>query len=243
MTQEQGIQFLMSDTDKAAARLTIEFEPHDGEKVTKADIFISRYNQTHGPYPRDVIEDWIAKGKINRHDVACTDKTGWQPVAKLLWPDEFARATRGLTGKQWSLIIAAIVGFVVIAAIANNSNNQQRSSTATANQSSTYQPTTESPKDAALRQVSIDFKWSKGGFGSVMLADFTITNRSNYTVKDLDVTCTHYANSGTEIDRNSRTIYETVPANGKKILRNFNMGFIHTQAAQSSCKITDLVVQ
>jgi len=51
---------------------------------------------------------------------------------------------------------------------------------------------------------------------AVMVADFTITNLSNYTVKDLDVTCTHYANSGTEIDSNSRTIYETVPAKGKK---------------------------
>ncbi len=109
--------------------------------------------------------------------------------------------------------------------------------------SSSYQTTTKSRKDIALEFVRIDFKWAKEGFGTVMIADFTITNPTSYTVKDLEVTCTHYANSGTEIDSNSRTIYETVPAKGKKVVRNFSMGFIHSQAARSSCKITDLVVQ
>jgi hypothetical protein len=121
-------------------------------------------------------------------------------------------------------------------------SNESKTTNSSAIQNSSYQATSESPKEVALRQVSIDFKWTKGGFGSVMIADFTITNLSNYTVKDLDVTCTHYANSGTEIDSNSRTIYETVPAKGKKVVRNFSMGFIHSQAARSSCKVTDLVV-
>ncbi|MDQ3816511.1 MAG: zinc ribbon domain-containing protein, partial [Acidobacteriota bacterium] len=66
----------------------------------------------------------------------------------------------------------------------------------------------ESPREAALRQVKIGFKWSKGGFGSVMIADFVIENSSNYIIKDLEVTCTHFANSGTQIDSNTRTIYE-----------------------------------
>ncbi len=216
-------------------------EPTADGSEPKAEIFISRNNQTHGPYPRHVIESWINTGKINRGDLACTDKTPWQPVAQLLWPVQYAKATSGLTGKQWALIIGAIAVFIVLIAITNSFDSQRGSSLSAS--SSTYQPPPESPKAAALRNVSIDFKWSKGGFGSIMMADFTITNQSKYTVKDLDVTCTHYANSGTKIDSNSRTIYETVPANGKKTIRDFNMGFIHSQAVRSSCEVTDLVVQ
>jgi len=127
-------------------------------------------------------------------------------------------------------------------------SNEPKSSYAGASQSissNSYQTnsnTTESPKQDLLRKVTIDFKWTKGGFGSIMIADFTITNLSDYPVKDLDVTCNHFANSGTKIDSNSRTIYETVPAKGKKVVKDFNMGFIHSQAARSSCEITDLQV-
>jgi len=148
--------------------------------------------------------------------------------------------------RQGHTTLAKTVSFIwlgiFVLAWATHSNESKTNNTS-ATQTSSYQATPESPKDAALRQVSIDFKWTKGGFGSVMMADFTITNLSNYTVRDLDVTCTHYANSGTEIDSNSRTIYETVPAKGKKVVRNFSMGFIHSQAARSSCKVTDLVAQ
>jgi hypothetical protein len=91
------------------------------------------------------------------------------------------------------------------------------------------------PKEAALSQITLDVKWSKGGFDNVMLADFTILNPSAYAVKDLEVTCTHFANSGTQIDSNTRTIYEVVPAKGKKILRD-------SQATKTSCKVTDLEI-
>src|SRR5207253_39803 len=115
--------------------------------------------------PRDVVENWINTGKINRYDLACTDKTSWQPIAKVLWPDQFAKAKSGLTGKQWGLIVTAIIGFMVLAAVVSNFDNQQKASVG-ASQNSSYQPTPESPKDAALRNVFIDFKWAKGGFGN-----------------------------------------------------------------------------
>jgi len=97
----------------------------------------------------------------------------------------------------------------------------------------------ESPRESAARQLKLDFNWGKSGFGNVMEADFTITNPSDYAVKDLEITCTHFASSGTRIDSNSRTIYELVPAKGKKVVRNFNMGFINSQSKSSNCKIED----
>lgn len=100
--------------------------------------------------------------------------------------------------------------------------------------------TTVDPKSKALSNVKLDFKWNKEGFGSVMEANFTVKNDSDYDVKDLEIKCRHFANSGTEIDSNTRTIYEVVKAHSTRKFNKFNMGFIHSQAASSSCGIHDL---
>jgi len=101
---------------------------------------------------------------------------------------------------------------------------------------------TVDPKSTALSQVSLDFKWRKEGFDSVMEADFTVKNGSNFDIKDLEITCHHFAKSGTQIDSNTRTVYDVVKAHSTKKFMKFNMGFIHSQAAQSSCAVTDLSI-
>ena len=102
---------------------------------------------------------------------------------------------------------------------------------------------TLSPKQAAIKNVELDFSWSKDGLGNIMEADFIIKNNSKYQIKDIEITCTHYAKSGTRIDENKRTIYDVVPAKGRKSIKKFNMGFMHTQAEKTSCVITDLKVK
>lgn len=99
-----------------------------------------------------------------------------------------------------------------------------------------------SSKGELLQTVKLDYKWSKEGFGSIMIADFTVHNPTRYRFKDFEIKCTHFAPSGTEIDSNTRTIYEIVEPNATKIIKQQNMGFIDTQAARSSCQITDLIV-
>ena len=83
-----------------------------------------------------------------------------------------------------------------------------------------------------------NFRWTKEGFGSVMSVSFTVKNAASFAIKDFDVKCVHSAPSGTQIDENERTIYEVVPANGSKAVRDFSMGFIASQAARSYCTIT-----
>lgn len=101
---------------------------------------------------------------------------------------------------------------------------------------------TPSPKEIAMQNVKLDFSWTKEGFGNVMEANFTITNNSEHQIKDIEIKCTHYAKSGTQIDSNSRTIYDVVPAKSKKTIKNFNMGFIHSQSERTGCAITDLKI-
>jgi hypothetical protein len=94
-------------------------------------------------------------------------------------------------------------------------------------------------QEEAMRNVTIgSFYWDKDGFGTIMKATFVIHNRNKFPVKDVQVTCTHAANSGTKIDSNTRTVYERISSDGSKAIIGFNMGFIHTAATASKCAVT-----
>jgi hypothetical protein len=99
---------------------------------------------------------------------------------------------------------------------------------------------TVDPKTVLLRDVKLDYNWYKEGFGNVMIADFTIKNPTQYRFKDFEIKCTHSAPSGTVIDSNTRTVYETVEPKSTKVIKQMNMGFIHSQASRSGCEISDL---
>lgn len=99
-----------------------------------------------------------------------------------------------------------IIGFLVIAVISiifgNNSKNATSSSTG-----GTTPPIVDT-KQLALSETTLTYHWHKGGFDSVMIADFVIKNNSAYSFKDFEIKCTDYAPSGTLIDSNDRTIYD-----------------------------------
>lgn len=103
-------------------------------------------------------------------------------------------------------------------------------------------PHSLSQKEEALAATKLDFKWTTTGFDTIMEADFTVDNQSKYDIKDLTITCTHFSKSKTKIDSNTRTIYDVVKAKSKKMFPKFNMGFIHSQADSSICKITNLEI-
>ncbi len=99
------------------------------------------------------------------------------------------------------------------------------------------------PKEEALNAVKIEkIQWHKGGFSTVMLLSVKIKNASKWDVKDIQVDCTHTANSGTRIDKNQKIIFEKIGAGKSLSIKDFNMGFIHSQASSTSCSVTDLVV-
>ena len=103
-------------------------------------------------------------------------------------------------------------------------------------------PDVEKPvsKADALKAIRIDgFRWEKDGFGSVMKATFTLYNDNRFGIKDVVVTCTHAANSGTIIDSNTRTVYERISARDYLAVNEMNMGFIHSKVSSSSCRVTN----
>lgn len=80
-------------------------------------------------------------------------------------------------------------------------------------------------------------KWTRGGFDTVMIADFKVTNKNGFDLKDVTIKCDYFASSGTRLDSSTRTAYEVFPAGKSKTIREFNMGWVHSQARQASCSV------
>jgi hypothetical protein len=77
----------------------------------------------------------------------------------------------------------------------------------------------------------------KAGFNNVMIGTFSVRNTNPFAVKDIVIICQHFAPSGTLIDSNTRTVYQAIKPKASLTVANFNMGFIHTQAQKSSCRV------
>lgn len=81
-----------------------------------------------------------------------------------------------------------------------------------------------------------NIKWSKDF--SMMEVSVTIKNNSEFALKDFVIDCEHSGPSGTVMDSNRREIFELIEAGKSKRIKNFNMGFINSQAASTACVIT-----
>jgi hypothetical protein len=134
-----------------------------------------------------------------------------------------------------------IAGVIAVVAFAGR-NLSTDSASAVSSGASAPIDAAESQQQAARRNPEqfleiAKFSWSKEGFGNVMLANFTIKNSSAFDLKDIAIRCTHAAPSGTVIDSNERTIYDIVKASSTRSFREFNMGFVHSQAKSSGCRV------
>lgn len=87
-------------------------------------------------------------------------------------------------------------------------------------------------------QVTLDYEWRTQIGGLTMEADFVVSNKLSEAIKDIQVTCIHFSKTNTKIDSNSQTLYEIVPAHRTIKVSNVAMGFIHSEANSTNCKIT-----
>ncbi|GAC1374131.1 MAG: hypothetical protein NVSMB40_11090 [Aquirhabdus sp.] len=142
--------------------------------------------------------------------------------------------------KPTSVLTWVVGGFFGLFILGSIVGGNESSSNGT--NSSTSSESSLSPKEMAIQKMKLDFDWSKGGFDSIMMLDLKINNSSKVDVKDIEIKCEDYSNSGTNIDNNEKTLYEIVKAGETKKFKKFNMGFIHSQAQKTSCSIVDLTV-
>ena len=150
------------------------------------------------------------------------------------------RLQMGHISKEWLVGLSALA--VAIGILLSSRSNQDNAATTQIGQPTPEKPAKPSRELARVRVKIVKFSWKKEAFDTVMQANFTIRNDNDLAVKDLKITCEHAAPSGTLIDRNTRTLYEVIRPHATRSFRNFDMGFIHSQAAHSGCEVTDLVV-
>jgi hypothetical protein len=86
-------------------------------------------------------------------------------------------------------------------------------------------------------KVAMSFSSSKGGFGSILMLDITLTNKNTFAVKDIEIDCDGYGGSGTKIDHNNKTMYERLEPGETRTFKQFNMGFLNSQVSSSRCGV------
>lgn len=147
--------------------------------------------------------------------------------------------------KKTSLLVKILLGLFGVAILGNVISGMSGGSSSKTTGTSTASPAAPvlSPKEKALASVKLEkWDWKKGGFDSVMMLNAKIKNDGDRDVKDIEIECTHASNSGTRIDSNKKVAYELVKAGKTVSLKDFGMGFIHSQATSTNCRITDLVL-
>jgi hypothetical protein len=87
-------------------------------------------------------------------------------------------------------------------------------------------------------QVTLsDQKFEKGGFGSVALARLTLKNTGTRAVRDVNLNCSFYGQSGSTISTSNVTVYKTI-AGGKSVKSGeLNLGFVDGQATNAQCRV------
>ena len=95
------------------------------------------------------------------------------------------------------------------------------------------------PDTEVFSKLHLTTSWHGEAGNTVMLATFTIRNRSDQAVSNFAVICTLYAPSGTVLDVKTPTLYVTVRAHKSKTVHDVNLGFINQQTHSASCTLAD----
>jgi hypothetical protein len=130
-------------------------------------------------------------------------------------------------------VITVIAGFFVFNAAMNIFFGSHKASS---------NVSTNSKYESAMQSAKLHTESRKAGFNNVLECDFTLTNDSPYSIKDMEITCTNHGNSLSVVSVNKKTIYDSVETGTSKQFDNINMGIISDQVASTSCTVTNLKV-
>ena len=72
-----------------------------------------------------------------------------------------------------------------------------------------------------------DWNWRAEGYVPIMFASFAVRNNNAFDVKDVEISCSLFDNTGTVVDRNVKIIDDVIKARSSRAFENFDMGFLH----------------
>lgn len=79
--------------------------------------------------------------------------------------------------------------------------------------------------------------WRRGGLGSKALVSFTLRNRNDYAVKDIEVFCAFTRKDGSHLTNRRRVIHDTVNTKSQRSFSRMLVGFVNISANQTKCSL------
>lgn len=128
-----------------------------------------------------------------------------------------------------------LVGIVVVANLMNGPSNKGGGGLSSPPREEAPPPIPPPDPVPALKLTIVE--WELGGFDTVFIGTFRVENRSDKPIKDIEIRCATQGASGTALSSVTKTIFETVPAKGKKTFSKVSMGFVDPQSSRAGCAV------
>ena len=97
-------------------------------------------------------------------------------------------------------------------------------------------PAIEAPKVTPVELVK-GWEWTNPSDMFLKLQNVKIKNNTNQDIKDPEIYCSAFGESGTRIDSNSREQFKVIKAGETISLGDVDMGFLRSQADKVGCSI------
>jgi hypothetical protein len=79
--------------------------------------------------------------------------------------------------------------------------------------------------------------WRRGGLGSNALVTFTLRNRNDYAVRDIEISCAFSRRDGSHLTDRNRTIHDIVDMKSRKTFARLHIGFVNVNADRAKCAL------
>jgi hypothetical protein len=79
--------------------------------------------------------------------------------------------------------------------------------------------------------------WRRGGLGSKALVTFTLRNRNDYAVRDIEISCAFSRRDGSHLTKRTRVIPDTVRMKSRRTFARMHVGFVNVNAHQAKCSL------
>ncbi len=82
-------------------------------------------------------------------------------------------------------------------------------------------------------------RWRRGGLGSKALVTFTLRNRNDYAVKDIEISCAFSRRDGSHLTSRTRVIHDTIKMRSRKTFNSMHIGFVNVNADRARCSLVN----
>jgi hypothetical protein len=79
--------------------------------------------------------------------------------------------------------------------------------------------------------------WRRGGLGSKALVTFTLRNRNDFAVRDIEIFCAFTRQDGSHLTDRKRVIHDTVNTRSQRTFAHMLVGFVNISANKAKCSL------